>query len=106
MQLSQVTYTSTIVLGGTTATGMKCQGHSLEEIAYILKHKNLESLKHYLDAPILKDKENYAESLFKYTNDETEKKKKETTTKSKPNATVSIPPKDTDKNPIGLKIAV
>ena len=50
---------------------MKFQGHSPEEIACVLKHKNLESLKHYLDAPSMKDKENYAKSLFKYTNNTT-----------------------------------
>ena len=33
----------------------------------MLKHKNLESLKHYLDATTLEDKENYAKSLFNYT---------------------------------------
>ena len=53
---------------GTTATVLKRSGHTLEEIAHVLKHKNLESLKHYLDAPTLKDKENYSTSLFKDTN--------------------------------------
>ena len=31
-----------------------------------MKHKNLESLKHYLDKPTLKDKENYAKWMFGY----------------------------------------
>ena len=53
---------------GTTATGMKKNGHTLEEIAHVLKHKNLESLEHYLDAPTMKDRENYSKCLFKYTN--------------------------------------
>ena len=55
---------------GTTVTGMKKLDHSLEEVAYVLKHKNLESLKHYLDTPTLKDKENYAKSLFTYTSND------------------------------------
>ena len=49
---------------------MKKLDHSLEEVAYVLKHKNLESLKHYLDTPTLKDKENYAKSLFTYTSND------------------------------------
>ena len=47
---------------GTTATGMKHKGHTLVEIAHALKHKNLESLKHYV--PTLKHKENFSKSLF------------------------------------------
>ena len=53
---------------GTIATGMKIQGHTLVEIAHILKHKNLQSLSHYLDMPTHEDKENFSKPLFKYTN--------------------------------------
>ena len=45
---------------------MHKHGHSLQEIANIVKHKNLESLKWYLEAPDQKDKENYCKSLSKY----------------------------------------
>ena len=51
---------------GTTTTGMQRQGHALQDIANVTKHKNLQSLKHYLDTPTLKDKEQYAKSLFDY----------------------------------------
>ena len=52
---------------GTTVSAMKCAGYSLQDIAYVLGHKNLETLKHYLDKPTLNDKENFADDLFKYT---------------------------------------
>ena len=52
----------------TTATGMRKNGHSFVEIAHVLKHKNLESLNHYLDTPTMKDKEKFSKTLFKYTN--------------------------------------
>ena len=35
----------------TTATAMKRSGYSLQEIANVTKHKNLDCLKHYLAAP-------------------------------------------------------
>ena len=35
----------------TTATGMRRSGFTLEQIANVTKHKNLDSLKHYVDAP-------------------------------------------------------
>ena len=50
----------------TTATGMKRSGFSLEQIANVTKHKNLDSLKHYLNAPTLEEKHNYNEGLFNY----------------------------------------
>ena len=36
---------------GTTASCMKRAGYTLEEIAFVLKHKKMESLKHYLATP-------------------------------------------------------
>ena len=50
----------------TTATGMRRSGFTLEQIALITKHKHLDSLKHYVDAPTLGDKENYNDGLFAY----------------------------------------
>ena len=50
----------------TTATGMHRSGFTLEQIANVTKHKNLDSLKHYVSAPTLKEKENYNEGLFSY----------------------------------------
>ena len=49
---------------GMTASYMKWAGYSLEEIAFVLKHKNLESLKYYLHCPSLQDKTNFSDSLF------------------------------------------
>ena len=51
---------------GKTVTGMRKNGHSLQEIANVVKHKNLESLKWYLEVPDQKDKKNYCKSLSKY----------------------------------------
>ena len=45
---------------------MHRQGYSLQEISNVTKHKNIASLKHYLDALTHKDKENYSNCLFKY----------------------------------------
>ena len=50
----------------TTATGMRRSGFSLEQIANVTKHNNLDSLKHYVDAPTLEEKESYNEGLFNY----------------------------------------
>ena len=50
----------------TTATGMRKSGFTLEQIAHVTKHKNLDSLKHYMDGPTLSDKENYNEGLLRY----------------------------------------
>ena len=52
---------------------MKAEGHTIGEIAHILKHKNLESIKHYLDKPLMKDKEKFFKSLFRYTKKESQK---------------------------------
>ena len=40
---------------------MKRSGFTLEQIAHVTKHKNLDSLKHYVDAPTLEEKESYKE---------------------------------------------
>ena len=51
---------------------MKRAGYSLQDIAHVIGHKNLESLKYYLDKPTLEDQENFTDNLFKYTgNDDT-----------------------------------
>ena len=39
---------------GTTATAMKRAGNTLNEIAFILKHKNLESLKYYSQTHLIR----------------------------------------------------
>ena len=59
----------------TTATVMHRQGYDLKEIANVMKHKNLQSLEHYIAAPTHSEKENYSDSLFQYTHDK--KKRKE-----------------------------
>ena len=53
-------------LRGTTATAMKKQGFSITEIASVTKHRNQESLKHYLDLNSFDDKTKYSSSLFDY----------------------------------------
>ena len=50
----------------TTATGMKESGFSLQQISNVTKHKNLDSLRHYVSGPTLKEKESYNEGLFNY----------------------------------------
>ena len=52
----------------TTVTGMHKEGFSLQEIANVTKHKNLDSLKHYVNAPSLDDKKRYNDGLFSYGN--------------------------------------
>ena len=54
-------------INGTTASTMKCAGYTLQEIAFIIKHKNLKSLKYYLEQPSLEDKTNFSKSLFNQT---------------------------------------
>ena len=50
----------------TTVTGMKRSGFSLEQISHVTKHKNLDSLKHYADAPTFTEKKSYNDGLFNY----------------------------------------
>ena len=51
----------------TTATGLRRQGFDLKDIANVTKHKNLQSLEHYIGGPTHQDKENYSDALFSYT---------------------------------------
>ena len=59
-----LTYIQNHCIHGTTASAVKRAGYTLNEIAFVLKHKNLESLKYYLDKPTLEDKTNFSDSLF------------------------------------------
>ena len=52
---------------GTTAMAMHRSGYSLHEIAQVTCHKNIESLKYYLEKPTLEDMQNYSTSLFDYS---------------------------------------
>ena len=54
----------------TTATAMHRQGFNLQEISHVTKHKNLDSLKHYVSGPTHKDKERYNKGLFTYVQNE------------------------------------
>ena len=45
---------------------MKQQGFSLQQIVNVPKHKNLDSLKHYVSGPTLKEKESCNEGLHSY----------------------------------------
>ena len=56
----------------TTATAMKRQGFDLNEIQNVTKHKNLDSLKHYISGPTYKEKQSYDEALLNYVENETE----------------------------------
>ena len=49
----------------TTATGMR-SGFTLEQIAHVTKLKNLDSLKHYVDAPTLSEQQSYNKGLYNY----------------------------------------
>ena len=62
--LSQV-YTNHC-LRGTTATVLREFGYSIPEIASVTKHKNHQSLEHYLAKPSVKQKASFCDSLFKY----------------------------------------
>ena len=67
-QASVLSYTHTNhYVRGTTATGLKKATCTLQEIGFVLKNKNLESLKCYLDKPTMEDGENFSTDLFKYT---------------------------------------
>jgi integrase len=52
----------------TTAVNLKKSGFSLEEIAHITGHKNLQSLKSYLDGPDQNQLEKYSNALHKNVN--------------------------------------
>ena len=51
----------------STATAMKWQGFDLNEISHVTKHKNLDSLKHYIGGPTYSDKKKYNEAMFNYS---------------------------------------
>ena len=53
----------------TTAIAMKRSGYSLQEIANVTKHKNLDCLKHYLAVPTHEEKEEYTKVLHNYGKD-------------------------------------
>ena len=50
----------------TTATDLKQQGFELHETQNVTKHKNLDSLKHYISGPAYQEKQNYSKALLKY----------------------------------------
>lgn len=51
---------------GTTATALKKSGFSIPEIASVTKHKNYQSLKHYLAVPDIDEKIKFSNALFKF----------------------------------------
>ena len=55
---------------GTTATAMHRSGYSLHDIAQVTRHKNIESLKYYLEKPTIENMKNYSNSLFKYASND------------------------------------
>ena len=71
----KITYTNHCIRG-TMATAMARSGYSLHNIAQVTCHKNIESLKYYLEKPTLDDMEQYSISLFKYAGGDKKKKKK------------------------------
>ena len=50
----------------TTVKAMPHSGFGLNQIFHIMKHKNLNSLKHYLDAPTHSEKQGYNSALYDY----------------------------------------
>ena len=50
----------------TMVTALHRQGFELSEIQNVTKHKNLDSLKHYVDKPTYKEKKSYNEALLSY----------------------------------------
>ena len=57
----------------TTATAMKRNGFDLNEISNVTKHKNLDSLKHYIGGPTHNDKKRYNEAMSSYATEPEEK---------------------------------
>ena len=56
----------------TTATAVHRSGFDFKQIAHITKHKNLDSLKHYVDGPTHADKHEYNDALYRYGGDTSE----------------------------------
>ena len=54
----------------TTATALKWQGFELNEISHITKHKNLDSVKHYIGGLTYSDKRRYNEAMSNYASTE------------------------------------
>ena len=50
----------------TTATALHRKGFDLNDIRNVTKHKNLDSLKQYIGAPMYKEKQNYNSALLSY----------------------------------------
>ena len=50
----------------TTATALKRKGFDLNEISHVTKHKNLDSLKHYIGGPTYNDKRKYNDAMSSY----------------------------------------
>ena len=65
------------------------------------KHKNLDSLKHYLSAPTYKEKQNYNEALLNYAeNDKQEEQVPPKRRRTKPNASKTKQPNTSAKAPV------
>lgn len=60
----------------TTATGMKSGGIPEQRIAHMLKHKDMQSLSHYLAKPTIEEKRENATALYNYTRANTSKNDK------------------------------
>ena len=75
----------------TTATGLRRQGFDLKDIANVTKHKNLQSLEHYIGGPTHQEKENYSDALFTYSHGKrsNENTPKQATKKIKATSTAS-----------------
>lgn len=56
----------------TTVHAMKKQDCTIPEMAFVLKHKSLESIKSYIGKPTLEDKEEIADKLFDFASNENE----------------------------------
>ena len=63
----------------TTATALHRKGFGLNDIKNVTKHKNIDSLKHYIGAPTYKEKQNYNSALLSYAENNNEERT--TTTK-------------------------
>ena len=89
---------------------MHRQGYSLKEIANVTKHKNLQSLEHYIGGPNHEDKEGYSPALFNYSKNKenspvmkhTSEEDKNVTKRMKPNEQNIIMPIDTPQPAVPL----
>jgi hypothetical protein len=75
----------------TSLTAMHRAGFSLHEISCFSKHKNIQSLKHYLDQPTLEDKMNYNVALANYSKGHKKNKAAETHPNPTSNAEIQYP---------------